>query len=64
MTGGGIDYEGELAAARLRMQLERDATSLAEIERLRRDEGREQFEGRLLALAVVGVAYVLVALFG
>jgi hypothetical protein len=60
MTGGGVDCEGELAAARLRMKLEQDATSLAEIERLRRDEGREQFEGRLLALAVVGVAYALV----
>jgi hypothetical protein len=46
------------------MKLEQDATSLAEIERLRRDEGREQFEGRLLALAVVGVAYALVVLFG
>ena len=64
MTGGGVDCEGELAAARLRMKLEQDATSLAEIERLRRDEGREQFEGRLLALAVVGVAYVLLTLFG
>ena len=64
MTGGGVDCEGELAAARLRMKLEQDATSLAEIERLRRDEGREQFEGRLLALAVVGVVYVLLTLFG
>ena len=64
MTGGGVDYEGELAAGRLRMKLEQDSASLAEIERLRRDEGREQFEGRLLALAVVGVAYALVTLFG
>jgi hypothetical protein len=63
MTGGGVDCEGELAAARLRMKLEQDAT-LAESQRLRRDEGREQFEGRLLALAVVGVAYVLLTLFG
>jgi hypothetical protein len=63
MTGGGVDCEGELAAARLRMKLEQGA-SLAESQRLRRDEGREQFEGRLLALAVVGVAYVLLTLFG
>jgi hypothetical protein len=63
MTGGGVDCEGELAAARLRMKLEQDA-SLAESQRLRREEGREQFEGRLLALAVVGVVYVLLTLFG
>jgi len=63
MVGGGIDYEGELAAARLRMKLEQDAGSLAESQRLRREEGREQFEGRLLVLAVVGVIYVLLDLF-
>ena len=62
MTGGGVDCEGELAAARLRMRLEQEGT-LAEIERLRREEGEEQFEGRLLALAVVGILYALVALF-
>jgi hypothetical protein len=64
MIGGGVDYEGELAAARLRMANERQATSLAEVERQRREEGRETFDGRLLALAVVGVLYVLLALFG
>lgn len=64
MIGGGVDCEAELAAARLRMKLEQDTTSLAERERLRRQEGEEQFEGRLLALAVVGVAYVLLVLFG
>lgn len=64
MIGGGVDYEGELAAARLRMAREQQAGSLAEIERLRREEGRETFDGRLLALAVVGVLYVLLELFG
>ena len=64
MVGGGIDYEGELAAARLRMKLEQEAGSLAEGQRLRREEAAEQFEGRLLALAAVGVAYVLLTLFG
>ena len=61
MTGGGVYCEGELAAARLRMTLEQ-RVSLAERERLRRQEGEEQFEGRLLALALVGIAYVLVVL--
>lgn len=64
MIGGGVDYEGELAAARLRMKIEQEAGTLVEGQRLRLEEGREQFEGRLLALAVVGVLYVLVALFG
>jgi hypothetical protein len=59
---GGVDYEGELAAARLR--LAHGAGTAAEEERSRREEGEEQFEGRLLALALVGVAYVLLALFG
>ncbi|MGF1628398.1 MAG: hypothetical protein ACFCUT_02905 [Kiloniellaceae bacterium] len=59
---GGVDFEGELAAARLRMKLEQEAGSLAESQRLRREEGREQFEGRLLVLAVVGVIYVVVEL--
>jgi hypothetical protein len=63
VIGGGVDCEAELAAARLRMTLEQDV-SLAERERLRRQEGEEQFEGRLLALALVGVAYALVVLLG
>lgn len=60
---GGIDHEGDLAAARLRMKLEQDAGSLAESERLRREEGEEQFRGRLWALTVVAVIYVLYLLF-
>ena len=63
MVGGGIDYEGELAAARLRMKLEQDAGSLAESQRLRREEAREQLEGRLLVLAAVGIFYMLLDLF-
>lgn len=59
---GGVDYEGELAAARLRLAHRPDTA--AEAERRRREEGEEQFDGRLLALALVGVAYVLFALFG
>lgn len=61
---GGLDYEGELAAARLRMKLESDAPTLAESERLRREEGEEQFRGRLWALTVVAVIYVLYLVFG
>ena len=64
MTGGGVDCEAELAAARLRLRLEHDGIPLAERERLRRQEGEEQFEGRLLALALAGVIYVLVVLLG
>lgn len=66
MMVGGLDYEGELAASRLRMKLEQDAavTSLAESERLRREEGEEQFRGRLWALTVMAVIYVLYLLFG
>lgn len=64
MTGGGVDCEAELAVARLRLRLEHDGIPLAERERLRRQEGEEQFEGRLLALALAGIAYVLVVLFG
>src|SRR3546814_20841637 len=63
MIGGGADCEAELAAARLRMTLEQNM-SLAERERLRRREGEEQFEGRLLALAVVGLLYAPVVLLG
>lgn len=66
---GGVDHEAELAAWRLRLQQDRDVPDRNDGERaarrrLIRQEGEEQFEGRLLALAVVGVVYVLVALFG
>lgn len=61
---GGTDHEGDLAAARLRMKLEQDAGSLAESQRRRREEAAEQFRGRLWALTVVGVCYVLFLLFG
>ncbi|MEO3429144.1 hypothetical protein AAFN88_09825 [Pelagibius sp. CAU 1746] len=61
---GGIDHEGELAVARIRMKLEQNAGSLAESERLRREEGEEQFRGRLWALTVTAVIYVLYLLFG
>ena len=66
MMVGGIDHEGEWAAARLRMKLEQEValTSLAESERLRREEGEEQFRGRLWALTVMAVIYVLYLLFG
>ncbi|MEQ8356496.1 MAG: hypothetical protein RH942_13215 [Kiloniellaceae bacterium] len=63
MVGGGIDYEGELAAARLRMKLEQNV-SLAEGQRLRREEAAEQLFGRLLALVMAAVFFVLVYLFG
>jgi hypothetical protein len=62
MSGGGTESEGEWAAARLRMRLEQGMTP-REIDRLRREEGREIFDGRLLALAVVGAVYVLLDLF-
>jgi hypothetical protein len=62
MSGGGTESEGEWAAARLRMRLEQGMTP-REIDRLRREEGRENFDGRLLALAVVGAVYVLLDLF-
>jgi hypothetical protein len=61
---GGIDYEGELAAARLRMKLEQNAGSLAESQRLRREEANEQLFGRALALGLVAVLYGLLVLFG
>ena len=47
---GGIDHEAELAAARLRMKAEKDAGSLQESQRLRREEADEQFMGRLWAM--------------
>ncbi len=62
MSGGGTESEGEWAAARLRIRLEQTLAP-AEIDRLRREEGRETFDGRLLALAVVGIAYVLLDVF-
>lgn len=62
MSGGGTESEGEWAAARLRMRLEQGMAP-SEIDRLRREEGRETFDGRLLALAVVGIVYVLLDLF-
>src|SRR3546814_15568977 len=61
MIGGGADCEAELAAARLRMTLEQNV-SLAERERPRRREAEEPFQGRLLALAPVGLAYLLLVL--
>jgi len=60
---GGLDYEGELAAARLRMKLEQAAGSIAESQRLRREEAREQLLGRAAALAVVVVILVALLLF-
>lgn len=64
MIGGGVDCEAELAVARLRLGLGPPGETLAERERLRREEGEEQFEGRLLALALVGILYALVVLLG
>jgi hypothetical protein len=61
---GGADYEGELAAARLRMQLEQQAASPVELQRLRLAEGREQLVGRVLVLALAAVIYGLVVLLG
>ena len=60
---GGIDHEGDLAAARLRIRVEQGAGSLRESQRLRREEAEEQFSGRLWALTVVGLLYVLYLLF-
>jgi len=62
MVGGGTDFEAEMAAARLRMRLEQ-SLSPAEVERLRREEGRETFDGRLLALTAVGLIYLLLDIF-
>lgn len=60
---GGIDYEAELAAARLRMRLEQEAGSLAEAQRLRREEAREQMLGRLAVLILIAVIYAAFHLF-
>jgi len=62
VTGGGTDFEGELAAARLRMRLEQQIGPAA-TQRLREAEGRETFEARLAVLAIVGVVYVLLDVF-
>jgi hypothetical protein len=59
---GGVDYEGELAAARLRIK--RAQTADAAGRREQRRDDLEQFEGRLLALAVVGIIFALLLLFG
>lgn len=61
---GGIDHEGDLAAAKLRMKVEQGAGSLRESQRLRREEAEEQLNGRLWALTVVALIYVLYLLFG
>jgi|GEM_PF-5500164 len=61
---GGIDHEGDLAAAKLRIRVEQNAGSLAESQRLRREEAEEQFNGRLWALTIVALIYALVLLFG
>ncbi len=60
---GGSDYEGELAAARLRLQLEQTIPP-AEAQRLRETEAREQLVGRLLVLALAAVVYGLLVIFG
>ena len=64
MVGGGLDYEGEMAAARLRMKLEQEAGSLAETQRLRREEAKEQLLGRLAVLVLAAVFFVLLVWFG
>jgi len=64
MVGGGLDYEGEMAAARLRMKLEQEAGSLAEAQRLRREEAKEQLLGRLAVLVLAAVFFVLLVWFG
>ncbi len=64
MMVGGIDHEGDLAAAKLRIRVEQGAGSLRESQRLRREEADEQFTGRLWALTVVGLIYVAVLVFG
>jgi len=56
---GGVDSEAELAAARLRMRAEQQITSQRERDRLRREEGEEQYLGRLLVLTVAAVLYVV-----
>ncbi|GAB4234310.1 MAG: hypothetical protein Tsb0032_39850 [Kiloniellaceae bacterium] len=61
---GGIDHEGDLAAAKLRIRVEQNAGSLAESQRLRREEAEEQFNGRLWALTIVALIYALILLFG
>lgn len=61
---GGIDHEGDLAAARLRMKAEQGAGSLSESQRLRREEAEEQMNGRLWALTAVAICYVIYLLFG
>ena len=60
---GGSDYEGELAAARLRFRLEQDLPP-AERQRLRAAEAREQLVGRLLVFALAAVVYGLLVIFG
>ena len=62
MVGGGLDYEGEMAAAKLRMKLEQEAGSLAETQRLRREEAKEQLLGRLAVLILVAVILAAVYL--
>jgi hypothetical protein len=62
MTGGGTDFEGDLAAARLRMRLEQEIGPAA-TQRLREEEGRETFEARLAVLAIAGIVYVLLDVF-
>ena len=64
MMVGGIDHEGDLAAAKLRIRVEQGAGSLRESQRLRREEADEQFTGRLWALTVVGLLYVAYLVFG
>ena len=64
MMVGGIDHEGDLAAAKLRIRVEQNAGSLAESQRLRREEAAEQLRGRLWVLTVVAVIYALYSVFG
>ncbi len=64
MVGGGLDYEGEMAAAKLRMKLEQESGSLAEAQRLRREEAKEQLLGRLAVLVLFAVIFAAFYLFG
>jgi len=64
MVGGGLDYEGEMAAAKLRMKLEQESGSLAEAQRLRREEAKEQLLGRFAVLVLFAVIFAAFYLFG
>jgi len=63
MSGGCGGEDFDLWRGLQRMRAQTGAASLADADRMRRADSREETLGRLMALAVAVAAYIIVAVF-